>query len=80
MHRKAKGQPSESGGSSHVWGRCREAHNVPGKAKNREEARTEECRWEIRVGLDPRDGPDGSLDLDGDGYTNPEEFLDETQT
>ncbi len=63
-----------------MWGRCREAHNVPGKAKNWEEARTEECRWEIRVGLDPRDGPDGSLDLDGDGYTNPEEFLDETQT
>ncbi|MCR9159156.1 MAG: polysaccharide lyase family 1 protein [Nannocystaceae bacterium] len=37
-------------------------------------------RWETSVGLDPADGADGALDLDGDGYTNLEEFLNGTNT
>ncbi|MBN1671353.1 MAG: hypothetical protein JXR37_09985, partial [Kiritimatiellae bacterium] len=35
-------------------------------------------RWERRHGLNPGDPADGPLDLDGDGYTNVEEFLNET--
>jgi len=31
--------------------------------------------WEIGVGLDPDDAADGNWDLDGDGYTNIEEYL-----
>ncbi len=31
--------------------------------------------WEMRFGLDPRDSRDGNQDLDGDGYTNIEEYL-----
>ncbi|BET69479.1 pectate lyase [Opitutales bacterium ASA1] len=35
--------------------------------------------WEILFGLDPRDPSDSSGDLDGDGYTNIEEYLDDTR-
>lgn len=35
-------------------------------------------KWEIRHGLDARDGSDNSLDKDGDGYTNVEEWLNGT--
>jgi len=35
--------------------------------------------WERDHGLDPADGADGSLDRDGDGYTNVEEYLNTTQ-
>jgi pectate lyase len=31
--------------------------------------------WEIKYGLDPHDPSDAALDLNGDGYTNIEEFL-----
>ncbi len=31
--------------------------------------------WETERGLDPKDGSDGSLDSDSDGYTNLEEYL-----
>lgn len=31
--------------------------------------------WERRIGLDPDDAADGCEDLDGDGYTNIEEYL-----
>jgi len=31
--------------------------------------------WELKIGLDPVDASDGSGDLDGDGYTNIEEYL-----
>ena len=31
--------------------------------------------WETANGLDPKDNSDGSLDTDGDGYTNIEEYL-----
>jgi hypothetical protein len=31
--------------------------------------------WETRFGLDPDDSSDGSLDPDGDGYTNLEDYL-----
>jgi hypothetical protein len=31
--------------------------------------------WEITMGLDPNDVADGNGDLDGDGYTNVEEYL-----
>jgi hypothetical protein len=31
--------------------------------------------WELNNGLDPKDSSDGSSDLDGDGYTNIEEYL-----
>jgi hypothetical protein len=34
--------------------------------------------WESQHGLDPRDALDGPADADGDGYTNVEEFLNET--
>ena len=34
--------------------------------------------WEEKWGLDPADISDGSKDLDGDGYTNIEEFLNAT--
>ena len=34
--------------------------------------------WERRFKLDPKDGADGPEDLDGDGYTNVEEFLNDT--
>ena len=37
-------------------------------------------RWETLVGLDPTDGADGASDLDEDGYTNLEEFLNATKT
>lgn len=33
--------------------------------------------WELAMGLDPGDPADGSGDLDGDGYTNVEEYLHE---
>ena len=36
-------------------------------------------RWERRHGLNPADPADGPRDLDGDGYTNVEEFLNETE-
>ena len=32
--------------------------------------------WEREMGLDPDDASDGNGDLDGDGYTNLEEYLD----
>ncbi|MEX0748083.1 MAG: glycoside hydrolase family 88 protein, partial [Rhodothermales bacterium] len=35
-------------------------------------------RWERTHGLDPDDGSDHRSDLDGDGYTNLEEYLNET--
>lgn len=35
-------------------------------------------RWESRFGLDPEDSSDHSGDLDGDGYTNLEEYLNGT--
>lgn len=31
--------------------------------------------WELELSLDPSDPADGSGDLDGDGYTNLEEYL-----
>lgn len=31
--------------------------------------------WELNNGLDPKDASDGNGDLDGDGYTNIEEYL-----
>jgi hypothetical protein len=31
--------------------------------------------WEQEMGLDPQDASDGIGDLDGDGYTNVEEYL-----
>ena len=34
--------------------------------------------WEKRFGLDPADKSDGPKDLDGDGFTNVEEYLNET--
>jgi len=34
--------------------------------------------WEVLNGLDPDDGSDGARDLDDDGYTNVEEFLNAT--
>ncbi len=34
--------------------------------------------WEIRYGLNPHDPADGSKDLDGDGYTSVEEYLNGT--
>jgi pectate lyase len=34
--------------------------------------------WEIRYGLEPHEPADGSKDLDGDGYTNVEEYLNGT--
>lgn len=34
--------------------------------------------WEIKNGLDPKNGKDGALDSDGDGYTNVEEYLNGT--
>jgi hypothetical protein len=33
--------------------------------------------WELRYGLDPNNPSDGNGDLDGDGYTNVEEYLNE---
>jgi hypothetical protein len=33
--------------------------------------------WELAMGLDPGDPADASGDLDGDGYTNVEEYLHE---
>jgi hypothetical protein len=33
--------------------------------------------WELAMGLDPDDPADGGGDLDGDGYTNVEEYLHE---
>lgn len=33
--------------------------------------------WELAQGLDPDDPADGSLDPDGDGYTNVEEYLND---
>ena len=35
-------------------------------------------QWERRHGLDPQDPTDGPKDLDGDGYTNVEEYLNAT--
>ena len=35
-------------------------------------------QWEQIYGLNPNDAGDGSLDADGDGYTNLEEFLNGT--
>src|SRR5580765_4706304 len=35
-------------------------------------------KWELRYGLNPRDGTDGSADKDRDGYTNVEEYLNGT--
>ena len=34
--------------------------------------------WEGRFGLDPQNARDGTLDRDGDGYTNLEEYLNAT--
>jgi pectate lyase len=34
--------------------------------------------WEIKYKLDPKNGKDGALDTDGDGYTNIEEYLNGT--
>jgi len=34
--------------------------------------------WETQRGLDPKGPSDGSKDADGDGYTNLEEYLNET--
>lgn len=34
--------------------------------------------WEGRFGLDPHNAKDGAMDLDGDGYTNLEEYLNAT--
>ncbi len=31
--------------------------------------------WEVKMGLDPNDVTDGNGDLDGDGYTNLESYL-----
>jgi hypothetical protein len=31
--------------------------------------------WEVKRGLDPNDSIDGTLDPDGDGYTNLEDYL-----
>jgi len=35
--------------------------------------------WEAQHGLDPEDPSDGSVDVDRDGYTNVEEFLNRTR-
>ena len=35
--------------------------------------------WELQHGFDPTDASDGTGDRDGDGYTNVEEFLNETR-
>lgn len=35
--------------------------------------------WEIKWGLDPKDEVDGVKDTDNDGYTNLEEFLNDTE-
>ena len=37
-------------------------------------------KWEIRKGLDPKDGNDNNGDLNKNGYTNLEEYLHELQT
>ena len=34
--------------------------------------------WELRYKLNPQDSSDGSIDSDGDGYTNIEEFINGT--
>ena len=34
--------------------------------------------WEVLYGLNPHDPADGPLDADSDGYTNVEEFLNNT--
>lgn len=34
--------------------------------------------WELMYGLNPNDSSDGNMDLDSDGYTNVEEFLNAT--
>ena len=34
--------------------------------------------WEKKYGLNPKDGSDASQDLDKDGYTNIEEFINGT--
>ena len=34
--------------------------------------------WETQHGLDPRDSGDAAKDKDGDGYTNIEEWLNDT--
>jgi pectate lyase len=34
--------------------------------------------WEKKYGLDPNDPSDAAKDLDGDGYTNLEEYLNGT--
>ncbi len=34
--------------------------------------------WELRYSLDPKNPADGAQDLDGDGYTNLEEYLNDT--
>jgi pectate lyase len=34
--------------------------------------------WEVKHGFDPADAADGARDADGDGYTNVEEFLNDT--
>jgi hypothetical protein len=34
--------------------------------------------WEIKHQLDPAKASDGSIDSDGDGYTNVEEYLNGT--
>jgi len=34
--------------------------------------------WELSYGLNPRDSADGAADKDGDGYTNLEEYLNNT--
>lgn len=31
--------------------------------------------WELRIGLNADDAADANADLDGDGYTNVEEYL-----
>jgi hypothetical protein len=34
--------------------------------------------WELRFKLDPRNAADGAQDADADGYTNFEEYLNDT--
>ena len=34
--------------------------------------------WEVKYGLNPNSAADGKLDFDNDGYTNVQEYLDET--
>lgn len=36
--------------------------------------------WELEMGLDPQEASDGNGDLDGDGYTNIEEYLHSLST